>query len=71
MRTMSYLRMLGIEFETSRQSNPLSQDSIESPEAYLIDSKSSIFLKRRPASEGPTSKARLSTRYLTATYRQL
>lgn len=33
---------------TSKQSKPWSQDSIGSPEAYLIDSLNSIFLKRRP-----------------------
>lgn len=40
---------LGRLVATSRQSKPLSQDSIGSPEAYLIDSLSSIFLKRQPA----------------------
>lgn len=35
-------------FETSKQSNLLSQLSMGSPEAYLMDSLSSIFLNRRP-----------------------
>lgn len=43
------LLILGTEFVTSRQSKALSQDSIGSAEAYLIDSLSSIFLKIRPA----------------------
>ena len=44
----SYHAGLGRQVATSRQSRPLSQDSIGSPEPYLIDSVSSIFLKRQP-----------------------
>jgi len=46
-----YQAGFGRQLATSRHSNPLSQDSIGSPEAYLIDSLSSIFLKRQPESK--------------------
>jgi hypothetical protein len=39
------LQRLGMAFETSKKSNLSSQFSMGSPEAYLIDSLSSIFLK--------------------------
>lgn len=42
------LLRLGMELVTSKQSKALSQLSIGSPEAYLIDSLNSIFLNRRP-----------------------
>ena len=58
MQTLHYLYVkspyhegLGRQLATSRHSRPLSQDSTGSPEAYLIDSVSSIFLKRQPESE--------------------
>jgi len=35
-------------FEASKQSRELSQLSMGSPEAYLMDSLNSIFLNRRP-----------------------
>lgn len=42
------LLILGMELVASKQSKPWSQDSIGSPEAYLMDSFNSTFLKSLP-----------------------
>lgn len=47
-----YRLILGILFVTSKQSKALSHCSMRSPEAYLMDSLNSIFLKSRPTFNG-------------------